>query len=527
MNQVVHLRYPLHDVRAGSGVLSAALSLFGAADPVQLLISPIDGSPSRDQIDAFRRLRGELTLPYGPPPETRIVDGPTAEAATALVRVDATGDPVRDAQAILALGSVGRHFGSAYGVAGSRLRGAPHLVRTELDAAFRHRQAHPRRARDGRVRIAVVTQRVQVWGAVSSIVLSGMRSDDVELDLVLVEDHLGAYRRHATDEFAAFCSSRDITLRDEGWLRLHLEEIDVVLVPDPYITPGGTSPGLSLREVADRGIRLVLSPYAQDLSGDVRVRSLMHNLAFHNIAWRIFAPSPGAKDVYARTCTAGGEHVRYVGNPKREHLLVDEAATPAAAELRRRLGTRSVILWNPHFVGDDGRATFATMAEPILAWFGKHPSHGLIVRPHPRLFADYERAGHGDTIASFRSVCRSMPNVLLDESIDAAAAMLAADAMISDLSSLMAEYHALGRPIGLLRPTPELALNEEDRDCLDASTMIDDARGLARFLERVRATKPTSRDIAAEGHQDLGAGARIIETIVREYRLEAGAHRRR
>lgn len=519
MNQVIHVRFPFHDVRSGAGVLAAALAVFGPTDPVELVISPAKDLPDEEQLREFRRLRGELTLPYGPPTRMRLVDESTAALAPALLRIEATGDPARDARAILALASVGRRFGSAYGAGGSWLRGEPDLMRTELDAAFRRRRWHPWRARGGKVRIAVVMQRVQVWGAIGPIVQAGLRNGDVELDLVLLQDRGRAYQVHEFDEFGAFCADRGIQLRDEDWLRLHLDEVDVALVPDPYITPAGTSPGLSLQELASSGIRLVLSPYAQDLSGDLQVRALMHNLSFHNLAWRIFAPSAGATRVYAQACAAGAEHVRYVGNPKREHLLVDEAAARGAAALRRRLPARSVVLWNPHFVSDDGRSTFEAMTEPVLEWFGRHPDRGLILRPHPRLFADFERAGLADTVARFRKLCASRPNIVLDESIEAAPAMLAADAMISDLSSLIAEYHALGRPVGLLRPGPELALNEEDTECLEAAAMIDDVRDLHRFLDRVRPAKP----VAVQDQEDLGAGTRVVETIVREFRQEAAA----
>jgi CDP-glycerol glycerophosphotransferase (TagB/SpsB family) len=96
--------------------------------------------------------------------------------------------------------------------------------------------------------------------------------------------------------------------------------------------------------------------------------------------------------------------------------------------------------------------------------------------------------------------------------------MLAADALISDLSSLIAEYDVLGRPVGLLRPEGGLELNE-DRDWLAGTTMIDTPADLTRFLSGVRPAPA----VAIDGQPDLGAGARIVEAIVQEFRLEQAA----
>lgn len=516
MNVQVHLVYPFHDVRAGTGVLAAAIALFGPADDVEFLLSAADGLPDKEAVDDFRRLQMELALPYGTPPRMRVVSAEEAEEADVLTRVTATGDPAHDARAILLLAGIGRRFGSAYGSGNvTWLRGDAGLVRVEMDAAFRRRLSHPVTTPGESVRMAVLLQRVQVWGAVDTIVQAGRRHPDVELDVVLVGDSDATYRGHEAEEFAAYLAERGVTLRDEEWLRTHVERLDVVITPDPYTSRWNTSRGLSPRELAEAGIRLVLSPYAQALAGGAENLALLHNLPFHNTAWRIYAPSEGAVANYRGVCVAGDGHVRHLGSAKREHLLTDEVAAREAAALRRRLGTRTVTLWNPHFDSEDGLSTFGTMIEPILGWFGERRQRGLIVRPHPRLFSDYERYGHGDVVATFRRMCAKLPNVHLDESIDAAPALLAADALVSDLSSLIAEYHVLNRPIGLLRPAVELVLND-DRAWAEGTAMIDDKRMLAQFLNRVR----PAGGLAGARTEDLGAGERIVESIVADFEQE-------
>ncbi|WGL53680.1 CDP-glycerol glycerophosphotransferase family protein [Nocardioides sp. BP30] len=514
----IHLAYPFHDVRSGTAVLAAALTLFDADDPVELVLSAAEGMPGEAAVAELGDLWGELIARLGQAPRMRVVEAVEAATLQVFARIVVTGDPIGDATAVLMLGSVGRNLGSAYGGSGW-LRGRTDLIRLELDAAARRRQQRSGRAPCDPVRIVVMLQHIQVWSAVDSIVRAARDSAEVRLDVVLMPDASGSFQQHPREEVAAYVAERGVPLRDPEWLRGRLTELDVLIVPDPYLARWNTPPGLSPQEVAEAGVRLVLAPYAQALSGDPVNLRLMHDHPFHRLAWRLFAPSEGAVANYARHGGAGTAHVRYLGSVKRERLLADQEAAVQARDVRARLGTERVVLWNPHFVGDRALSTFQELAEPILGYAASHPELGLLVRPHPRLVPEYLFSGLLEHVADFRARCERLPNVMLDESMDATVAMLAADAMVSDLSSLIAEYHVLERPIALLRPSPDLAFNE-DRTWLDGTTIIDAVPGLTDFLDRVRPAPQAPRGALP----DLGAGARIVETIVRDYRAElAGA----
>jgi hypothetical protein len=306
------------------------------------------------------------------------------------------------------------------------------------------------------------------------------------------------------------------TVRDEAWLRAHLPELDVVVSADGYDL--AAPDGLGSRDLVNAGVRLVLVPYAQALSGDAANAAMLFNLPAHNIAWRVFVASDGQLTNFARYCAAGAAHVRAVGSPKRERLLTDTAARAAGEALRRSLDSDAITLWNPHFPDDAGLSTFSAYLPTVIEFFRNNPRRGLIVRPHPLLLRGFERSGGpaGRRLAAeFRKICASMPNVLLDETIDPTPALLAADAMISDLSSLVPEYRALGRPTALLRGRPDLPLNADNAFLAEVTT-VDTADQLRTFLSRngiVDRTIPASTD--------LGAGARIVAAILADFRCDA------
>jgi CDP-glycerol glycerophosphotransferase (TagB/SpsB family) len=239
----------------------------------------------------------------------------------------------------------------------------------------------------------------------------------------------------------------------------------------------------------------------------------------HNIAWRIYVASERQLNNYATYCETGNEHVRCLGSIKNERFFTSKSGAQAAARIRSALGTTSTVLWNPHWsFGTGGWSTFVQNIAPIMRFFGEHRDRGLILRPHPNLLANLiAHSDRGTTlVADLRAMCRDLPNVYLDEDYDHLPAMLAADCLISDLSSIIPEYLGLNRPIGYLRLTgSDLEVNA-DSGWRDAAIDIDTEEALLAFLEN-----PVTRAHQTNDRHDIGSGARIVTDLVVEFRADA------
>lgn len=512
----VQLAYPLHDPRAGAVVLAAAVRLFGPTDHVRFFITPAGEAPTAEDIQAFSALYAELSDGYaGTAPMQLALPSDVPDDQVAL-RLTITGNPAADSEVVLQLGELARSLGSAQipgDASGAWLRGETALARTGA-AAAQWRRDRRAGAVARRVRIALLIRHIHYWGALESIALAAQAHPDAEMYLVRL-DHRAPTSNHPSDEeFGDFCRARGITVCDENWLRVNLPHLDVAVLPDGY--DGSGNIGVGVADLTAAGVRVVLSPYAQALSSEPGNARWLYDLPVHHLAWRIFAASRGQVRNFDRFCSSGSGHVRHVGSVKRERLLTTSAATDDATRIRRTLGTPRTVLWNPHFPSDDGLCTFSKYLQPLLDWFGAHRKVGLIVRPHPRLLDDLERSGdEGVRIAgSIRQRFATEPNIYLDESPDAAAAMHAADAMISDLSSLIPEYLVLNRPTALLQLDGELPLNE-DAGVLDGVPRINEVRTLQRFL-----AEPTARGGHVAELDDLATGERIVQSIIDELRLE-------
>jgi hypothetical protein len=393
------------------------------------------------------------------------------------------------------------------------LRGESTLARAAADAG-QWRRDRLAGAFERPVRIAVLIRHTHYWGALESIALAAQANPEAELYVVRLTHRAPNSTHPSTEEFAAFCADRGISIHDEAWLRVNLHEIDIAVLPDGY--DRSANRGITVTDLAAAGVRLVLSPYAQALSGSAQNARWLYDMPVHQLAWRIFVASAGQERNFARFCSSGADRVRCVGSVKRERLLTSAAAADAE-RIRRTLRTKRTVLWNPHFLSDDGLCTFSKYFAALMDWFAAHRNVGLIVRPHPRLLGDLEQLGGEEgreKAAIVRRRITGAPNLYLDESPDSAAAMHAADAMISDLSSLIPEYLALNRPTALLLLDGELPLNE-DAAALDGVTRIEDVRALQRFL-----AEPVARGEHAPEPDDLGTGERIVQSIIDDLRVE-------
>jgi len=368
---------------------------------------------------------------------------------------------------------------------------------------------------EGRLHAAVLVQHLDSWGALDTIARALAAHPGVRFDLVALDSVLSRF----PGETAAVLARAGFTTRDEAWLRCALPELDVLVLCDGY--DEFRPEGLRVPDFAAAGIRLVYSPYGTNIGGEATQERRQYDGLLHNVAWRVFAPTIGQRELFARRCTVGDAHVRTLGSVKRERVLALRADGSAGDALRAATGSATTVLWNPHFtIAEDGWSTFLMHLEPLLGFFAStRRDLGLIIRPHFRLLLDLARIpALAQVNRRFREACEKQRNVVLDDSRDYLPAFAAADAMISDQSSLIPEYLPLRRPVLYLHRPGGTPLNS-DATFMAALPAAESWTDVAAFLGDVATGRATAADAAAIGEEhlgayDAGAGARVVQCIV-------------
>jgi hypothetical protein len=359
------------------------------------------------------------------------------------------------------------------------------------------------------MRMFVIVQHTNSWGAQATIVEAAQAHPGVDLEVIALD----SLQSRFPGETAGFLRDEGVESRDQDWGERHIDDADVVLIVDPY--DEFRPPKLRATAMLSAGARVAYSPYARAFVSDAHGQALHYNTIVHNAAWRIYVAGPEQRHMYGSYCAAGNGHVRSLGSVKGEWLLADETPGDWTASWRYA----HTIVWNTHFsISDGGWSTFLMYSSTMMEIAAKNPKVGFVIRPHFRLLHDLEKGGP-DAVRyaqTFRDGLKRLRNVRLDEDRDYRPALRVADAMLSDLSTLIPEFLELNRPVGYLKHPTYEPVGETDEWSPDVTEITDEA-GIAMFVRRlIQGKLPQPRPRPSP----LGSGRRVVAAMLGDWTQE-------
>lgn len=537
---------PAADPARGRTVLAGALGLFGSGVEVALCLAGVD-APTAQHADAVLALCRDLAPGDGALPDIVLLGEAELRAAEHLLTVEATDDPRRAARAIALMSlAAERLWGNAPQAAAAAT--GPDAERAAAGAALRATVAHMIAKRDAARRADVpplVVALVQVqstWPSLAEVcgrLAERAAAGEIGFEIVALDSEHDLRAISTAD----FLRGQGFEPRDLAWFTGQVDDetspLALVLTDSPWdgLRPEGTQ----ALHLAERGVRLAYLPYGNNVGGGAKMMAMAYDLPLHRLAWRAFARSQTQLGLWRTHCSVGADHVRIVGMPKLDRMLAlagsgsDTAsvgARPGAGHPVRTLaGDRPVILWNPHFtLGPDGWSTLDRYLGPLTDWAATHPEVVLLIRPHFRLLRDLPLMGEAGQalLAALHRAADTHPNILLDTETDYLPAFTVADAMISDISSLITEWLPTRRPICYLHRLDGPGANE-DAEYLFSLDVATSWAGLQAFLDALAAGHDPGRerrDLVLARHfecLDGQSGTRIAAELVDGLRAELGS----
>ncbi len=174
-----------------------------------------------------------------------------------------------------------------------------------------------------------------------------------------------------------------------------------------------------------------------------------------------------------------------IGRPQADHFAGDLPYTP---------DDRTVVLYAPTWEGDRAAAAYGSIAThgvPLVEALLATGRHRVIYRPHPRsgvVDADYRAANRAiiDAIARANAADPSAQHVF-DDGPSLGWQLVAADVAITDISAMVYDRLATGKPLIVARPlSPEAEVDESGYLGACEWLTADRAGDIVDFVERVQ-----------------------------------------
>ena len=137
-----------------------------------------------------------------------------------------------------------------------------------------------------------------------------------------------------------------------------------------------------------------------------------------------------------------------LGSPKIDYIINHEQNIQIPYDLERKINRRKCILYNAPLTEFLSGQDWEEKMNNLINYFANHKELFLIWRPHPLLYTTMKsmRPFLNEVYENIIHTLEGMDNVEIDERASADVGIKVSDALISDLSSIVCQYTATGKP---------------------------------------------------------------------------------
>lgn len=271
-------------------------------------------------------------------------------------------------------------------------------------------------------------------------------------------------------------------------------------------------------------------PYATALfRGEVDEQ--MHPVDFLRSSSLVFAESPAARahlvDKFRQYPWFAEKEVVLSGYPKLDYLTQPRSAAASQWKRGERAETTR-ILWTPRWRTSEGTCHFFDYKDYFAGFCRKHAGVDFVLRPHPLCFQNFINTGEMSQVELDRMLQEydASPNMAVDTGGDYQGAFLSSHILISDISSMILEFFATGKPIIYTHRVD--VFNDLGRRVSEGCYWVKNQAELDEVLNLLVSGKDPMRPAREKLIQELfflpegGSGAKIKESLAVHFQAAAG-----
>jgi hypothetical protein len=354
------------------------------------------------------------------------------------------------------------------------------IIRTELSSCYIKKNSLKSVGKV--IRVGFIVSEPETWDKLNTVYDEMNGRDNFNLFIIVVpssdEDlSLGNKYSYELDFFKE--KYENVLPAYDGYgntVNIKLLNLDYVFYQDPYNIH---YPKKLQSDKVAKYTKICYIPYGYTISGNFS-NLLLYNRSFFRCVYRFYADNKSVhntmKRVFGNNYTKGLQKVFNIGYPSLEYYL----------GLREQEYTVKNITWAPRWTYDKntGGSHFIEYKDSFCELKKEYTDISFTIRPHPMMFANMVQTSKmtEDEVDDYKELLKKYKIVIDDKSpIDSV--IKYTDILISDISSIIPQFFATGKPVIYCRST--LPCNEEFSKMLEGIYVADCWEDVRKYVTEI------------------------------------------
>lgn len=397
-------------------------------------------------------------------------------------------------------------------------------VHSGIPSALRLMCVNRKKKQKDDITIVFMCQLTHVWSCVESIYEAALKDNQVKVYILAVP--IQWENGTVENDAYAFCKEKGyevISAYDEktkSFFDLQRLAPDYVFIPRPYDVH---LPETYRSKEVSKYTKVCYVCYAYTAE-DGYILKTCFNKWFTTNCYFIFAENASTYEYCVKnhpiSSKLGVRKIKQMTYPRFDLLERWQGCEPKHWKLSRGQ-VRKRIIWAPRWTTDEnlGGTSFFKYKDFFFQFAEEHPDVEVMIRPHPLAFDNFIKEGlmSEADVTEYKENCNRANNLQLDERREYLDSFASADILVADMSGVILDFLAMGKPIVFCSYGQEL--NSANEKLIEGFYVPHNVEELNEMLDALiynQDSKQDLRDAVTKevlGTCDGNGGYRILECI--------------
>lgn len=355
-----------------------------------------------------------------------------------------------------------------------------------------------RRKVNAKIRVGFIVRMIELINKSKPLIDKLLEDERFEVYILCVPSNIEAgnlTKGNLENDIYEYCkqiySNSINTLNSNGtWLDIREYNLDYIFYSHPY---DSVYPQIYNSKNVCKCSKICILLYGMLLTKEML--NIMLNKKFFRNVYIYFAETNYVKEFninrFLVTHRLGLQKSICLGMPSLQDIYSRQCFTHKTKSLAWRFSENTFrVIWTPRYTTNLklGGSNFFVYYKELIEYADAHKDIDFLFRPHPLTFKTFIKTGEmtETEVLEFKTAIRKRKNIALDEEKEYVDTFLNSNVLVTDISSIIAEYFVTGNPIIYCASNMTLELAEHTKRILDGCYVVYNKKELFLCLANLK-----------------------------------------